>query len=97
MSKIIDFKKHEGKVTASTYYLCRNDIYGKEVYREPFSGDEHIKTTCPKCRQEFGIDIYKFFEIASSEFCFHGAMLFCSDCAAERARQKTMFKEDESC
>jgi len=91
MDNIIDLKKKEADkevIISTAYYLCRSDESGKEVYREPITGDEHIKTTCPECGKEFWLDIYEFFDIASHAFCFHGTMLFCSECSAKRAKQK---------
>ena len=82
----------ETTIIASTYYLCRRDACGNETFRVQFDGSEHIKTTCPQCCKEFWIDIYSFFDIASSGFDFYGTSLFCKECTDSRLSGKGFAK-----
>ena len=83
----------EAAIVATTYYLCRNDACGNETFRVQFDGSEHIKTTCPQCSKEFWIDIYSFFDIASSGFDFYGTSIYCDECTGLRLSDNGFAKE----
>jgi hypothetical protein len=92
MSNVINFEQAKPKqateaaITSSPYYLCRNDEMGREIFREPFDGAEHVKTVCPKCHKEFWIDFYEFCAIVTQGFDFYGTSVYCDTCSQKHVR-----------